>query len=229
MKPNLDKLIQKIGYSFVNVSLLELALTHRSYHKHSKSNERLEFLGDSILNFVIAQVLFSEHKHASEGQLSRLRANIVNRNALAVVAREHDLGNYLLLGAGELKSGGYRRDSILADTVEAIIGAIFLDSDLETVEGCIVRWFADFISKASPKKLNKDAKSILQEKLQHARHELPIYKLVKEEGLAHTKTFFVECHVSALEIKTNGCGPSRRIAEQQAAGLALNKMPKKIR
>lgn len=214
--------MRKLGYEFSDASLLELALTHRSCGK--RNNERLEFLGDSILNFVIAEDLYARFPQAREGELSRLRAGQVKGETLAEIARELGFGDYLRLGSGELKSGGFRRDSILADSVEAVIGAIYLDSDMDTVRGFILRWYSERLEKINLKKSQKDSKTRLQEFLQSRRIALPKYELVKVEGEAHDQTFYILCHVEMLEAPTNGTGSSRRQAEQEAARAAIEQL-----
>ncbi len=218
IKPTAD-LSRRLGYAFNDPSLLELALTHRSCGK--RNNERLEFLGDSIVNFVIADALFQQFPQAREGQLSRLRARLVKGETLAEIARELNLGDYLRLGSGELKSGGFRRDSILADATEAVIGAIYLDSDLETCRGFIHRWFRERLEELDLNESLKDAKTRLQEHLQSRRLALPEYELVAVDGEAHSQTFFIRCHVAGLSVASEGEGNSRRQAEQEAARLAL--------
>lgn len=216
---NLRVLIKAIGYEFDNLEHLELALTHRSCG--SQNNERLEFLGDSLLNCTIAEALFQKFPKAKEGQLSRLRARLVKGVTLAEIAREKDLGEFLRLGSGELKSGGFNRDSILADAVEAIIGAIYLDSDFETCQERVLSWYQSRLEGLSLDETHKDFKTRLQEYLQSRKSELPVYHLTKVEGEAHEQTFYIECEVSMLKERTYGEGGSRRIAEQQAAASAL--------
>nr|WP_298416174.1 ribonuclease III [uncultured Halomonas sp.] len=210
---------RRIGYSFRDASLLELALTHRSYG--GDNNERLEFLGDSIVNFVIGEALFQRFPQAREGQLSRLRARLVKGKTLAEVAREFSLGEQLRLGSGEMKSGGYRRDSILADTLEALIGAIYLDSDMQTVKVRVLSWYASRLEAINLQDTQKDPKTRLQEFLQSRQMALPRYEVISVEGEAHAQTFTIECHIDALADHTVGVGNSRRHAEQEAAGKAL--------
>lgn len=216
---NTERLQRALGYSFRDEALLLLALTHRSYG--GRNNERLEFLGDSILNMVIAEYLYHHFPAAREGQLSRLRARLVKGVTLAELAREFAVGEYLRLGSGELKSGGFRRDSILADTLESIIGAIYLDADFATCRGQILAWFDMRLQALTLKDTNKDPKTRLQEFLQSRQMQLPRYEVVDIQGEAHAQTFHVECHVPVLEGKTQGCGSSRRTAEQKAAEAAL--------
>lgn len=214
------KLAKKLGYVFSDEKLFQLALTHRSYSK--KNNERLEFLGDSILNFVIAEALYIKFPNAKEGELSRLRALLVKGVTLCEVARELGIGNYLLLGAGELKSGGFQRDSILADSVEAIIGAIYLDSNMRQARCFVLQQFASRLEKLTLDIITlKDSKTRLQEWLQAYKLPLPVYKQIKTEGEAHAFIFHVNCYIESEDIVTKGTGSSRRQAEQVAAERAL--------
>lgn len=226
IKPIPD-LTRRLGYTFNDIAHCELALTHRSCGK--KNNERLEFLGDSIVNFVIADDLFQRFPHAREGQLSRLRASMVKGETLAEIARELKLGDYLRLGPGELKSGGFRRDSILADGVEALIGAIYLDSNLEVVRGFILGWFEERLNKLDIDEALKDSKTRLQEYLQSRRLPLPDYQLTSVEGEAHAQTFYILCNIQPLSKPTEGVGNSRRQAEQEAAKLALLQLDEVIK
>lgn len=211
--------MRRINYEFIDKSLCELALTHRSCGK--KNNERLEFLGDSIVNFVIAEDLFKRFPDAKEGQLSRLRAQMVKGKTLAEIARDMNMGDYLRLGSGELKSGGFRRDSILADSVESLIGAIYLDSDMETVRQYILGWFETRLNALNLEQTMKDSKTQLQEYLQGKRLPLPDYELENVEGEAHEQTFYIKCSIAELKHSTHGVGNSRRQAEQEAAKAAL--------
>lgn len=210
---------RRIGHSFRDPSLLELALTHRSYG--GDNNERLEFLGDSIVNFVIGEALFQRFPEAREGQLSRLRARLVKGQTLAELGREFSLGECLHLGSGEMKSGGYRRDSILADGVEAVIGAIYLDAGMDAVKARVLSWYGTRLEAINLQDTQKDPKTRLQEFLQSRQVPLPRYAVVAVEGEAHDQTFTVECHVEMLTEHTVGVGASRRHAEQQAAEKAL--------
>ncbi len=196
-----------------------LALTHRSFA--GLNNERLEFLGDAILNFIAGEALFERFPQAREGQLSRLRSRLVKGETLAVLARGFDLGEYLRLGSGELKSGGFRRESILADALEALIGAIYLDSGMEAARERVLAWLADEISDLTLVDTNKDPKTRLQEFLQSRGGDLPQYEVVDIQGEPHCRTFFVQCSISLLNEATQGQGASRRIAEQVAAAAAL--------
>ncbi|GAB2181497.1 ribonuclease III [Denitratisoma sp. agr-D3] len=210
---------RSLGHDFGRSELLLQALTHRSFG--SPNNERLEFLGDSILNCTIAAQLFERFPQTKEGDLSRLRAGLVKQDTLAELAQRLHLGDILRLGEGELKSGGFRRPSILADALEAIFGAIYLDAGFETAAGAIVRLYQPLLEAIDPKVSAKDAKTALQEYLQGKHLDLPRYRLVATQGEAHAQTFEVECEVPELFITTRGLGSSRRIAEQEAARLAL--------
>ena len=219
MNNPLIKLSQRIGYVFQDESLIQLALTHRS--KGNTNNERLEFLGDSIVNFTIAEALYRKFPQAKEGKLSRLRADMVRGTTLAEIARDFDLGEFLLLGSGELKSGGYNRESILADVVEAIIGAIYLDTGMDAVQERILSWYKSRLDNLSEDTVVKDAKTRLQEYLQKSQNRLPKYDVVEISGQAHDQKFKVSCRVEKLPEVTMGIGSSRRFAEQSAAEKAL--------
>lgn len=210
---------RKLGYSFAQASLLQQALTHRS---HSLGhNERIEFLGDSILNCCIADELYRRFGELKEGELSRLRASLVRQEALAELAQQLELGTYLRLGEGELKSGGFRRPSILADSLEALFGAVFLDGGFGAAQGVIRSLYASLLEHLDPQTLGKDPKTLLQESLQARRIPLPQYAVVATKGAAHKQQFQVECHIPELAIRTTGFGASRRIAEQEAAQHAF--------
>lgn len=211
-----------IDYQFKNQSLLQQALTHRSHS--SQNNERLEFLGDGVLNFIIAHQLYQRFPKLSEGDLSRMRAQLVKEPTLGEIALSLNLGGHLRLGEGELKSGGWRRPSVLADALEAIVGAVHLDGGFEAAEQMVIRLFAPLLEKLDPKAIGKDPKSLLQEHLQGWKMDLPEYKVLATEGEAHCQTFRVECHIGKLNITTSGEGTSRRAAEQQAAELAYKKV-----
>lgn len=213
---------KKTGYRFSDPSLLRDALTHRS--AASKNNERLEFLGDAVLNFLTAAELYRRHPNATEGQLSRLRAYLVKGETLAELARKLDMGEHLRLGTGELKSGGFRRTSILADAFEALVGAIYLDGGLEACRHTVTHLLAGPLSRSSPEVAHKDPKTQLQELLQARRLSRPEYTVVTTEGRAHQQTFVVECRVELLEQPTRGVGSSRRKAEQEAARMALDRL-----
>lgn len=218
------KLYKILGYKFSDRANLTLALTHRSAAK--QHNERLEFLGDAVLGMVIAKVLFSRFPAQPEGQLTRMRASLVKGDTLAEVAREFELGDLLLLGPGELKSGGFRRDSILADAVEAIIGSIYLEAGLAVCEPLILNWFDSRIVALDPDTAPKDDKTRLQEYLQARKAPLPLYEVVEITGQSHDQTFFVECRVKGLSETLLGKGNSRRRAEQKAAKLAFERLQK---
>ncbi|WP_438463318.1 ribonuclease III [Marinomonas sp. PE14-40] len=219
MSSSYQKLCRQLGYFFADLGLLELALTHRSFG--GRNNERLEFLGDSILNYVIAEDLFHRFPKAKEGELSRLRASLVKGETLAEIAREFKLGDYLKLGAGELKSGGFRRDSILEDAVEGIIGAIFLDAGMDSCSERILSWYESRLNATSLKVVTKDAKTRLQEYLQARKHALPQYEVIEVLGEPHDQTFYVHCVIELFADPIEGKGNSRRIAEQKAATQAL--------
>ena len=225
MSHSLNAFSRRIGYDFNDSSLLELSMTHRSYG--GRNNERLEFLGDSIVNFVIAQALFERFPQAREGQLSRLRARLVKGQTLAELAREMDFGECLRLGSGEMKSGGHRRESILADAVEAVIGAIYLDAGMLAVSERILGWFSQRLADISLQDTQKDPKTRLQEFLQSRQAALPLYDVVSVKGEAHAHMFTVECHIELLDQHTTGKGASRRHAEQQAADEALSYLEKR--
>lgn len=219
MGASLETLQQAINYHFEDVNLLHAALTHRSVR--GNNNERLEFLGDSVINFIIAAEIYAMFPRAREGDMSRLRASLVKGETLAKVAKEFNLSEYLILGIGEQKSGGAYRASILADAVEAIIGAIYLDSDFETCQQKVLTWFADRLKNSSLKKNLKDPKTLLQEYLQAHKFPLPSYEIVKITGEAHAQTFYISCKVTGIETITEGIGASRRKAEQDAAEQLL--------
>ncbi|HHH48997.1 MAG TPA: ribonuclease III [Gammaproteobacteria bacterium] len=217
MRRKLDQLAAMIGYRFKTTSLLEEALTHRS--KGALNNERLEFLGDAILGFVVAEALFARYPKESEGVLTRFRASLVKKETLAEMARGYQLGDYLRLGPGELKSGGFRRDSILADAMEAIIGAIYLDSDMATARDFVLRSLGDRFEHL---RIQKDPKTQLQEFLQARRLPLPRYSVLGTRGTEHDQHFEVQCVVEGLAEPALGSGNSRRKAEQAAAQQALD-------
>ena len=214
----------KIGHPFRDAALLQQALTHRSYS--ATHNERLEFLGDSVLNCVISDLLYRRFPQLAEGDLSRLRASLVNQQALLSVAESLALGPDIMMGEGELKSGGYRRPSILANALEAIIGAVFVDGGFAAAREVVLRLFAAQLGAADPRTLGKDPKTLLQELLQARRMALPQYVVVATEGDAHDQTFRVDCVINQLNIRTTGEGPSRRSAEQAAARLAHELIPR---
>ena len=216
------QLERAIGHTFSDPSLLQTALTHRSHS--SPHNERLEFLGDSILNGVIARQLYDRFPDVPEGDLSRLRANLVRQDSLHQLALSLSLGTFLRLGEGELKSGGSQRPSILADALEALFGAIWLDAGHEAASRVIVGLYAGLLAAIVPGQPIKDAKTRLQEILQGKRLPLPKYSLIGTEGEAHAQQFKIACELDALRIRTEGSGGSRRAAEQMAAERALERM-----
>jgi ribonuclease-3 len=216
-------LSKKLGYQFRQPQLLQRALTHRSYAP--EHNERMEFLGDSILGCVIAKYLFSSYPELSEGELSRLRSNLVREETLATLAQQLDLGSHLRLGEGELKSGGFRRPSILADALEALFGAVLLDSGFSEAEQAVLNLYVPYLEKVDVKTQGKDAKTLLQEYLQGKRIPLPTYTIIAMEGEAHEQSFQVECAIPTLKISARGTGTSRRNAEQQAARAVYQQLP----
>jgi len=212
--------IEVAGYRFVDQALLRQALTHRSHN--AAHNERLEFLGDSILNCIIAAELFSMYPAMAEGDLSRVRASLVNGQNLSILANQLDLGGRLLLGEGELRSGGAQRPSMLANAVEAVIGAVYLDAGFVVAQSFTLGIFADSLKNIDLRVAGKDAKTLLQELLQARHLPLPRYVVIATAGEAHEQSFQVECNVSELDIKTIGDGASRRAAEQVAARQAYD-------
>ena len=225
-KKNIQSLEKILNYNFNDKNLLELALTHRSFQ--GKNNERLEFLGDSILNFIIAELLFKKFNTSPEGDLSRLRSQLVKSSTLSEIGILLNLGDYLILGEGELKSSGWRRPSILADSVEAIIGAVFIDGGIKASHNLIVDWFKDKIDSINPNDIEKDSKSLLQELLQAKKIPLPDYNVISIEGEAHCQYFKVSCTIPKLGVTIEGEGSSRKIAEQGAAEEMLKKLKKDL-
>ncbi|KAF1045053.1 MAG: Ribonuclease 3 [Herbaspirillum frisingense] len=217
MDPQL--LQHRLGHNFKDASLLQQALTHRSHS--ALHNERLEFLGDSVLNCVVASLLFERYEKIDEGDLSRLRANLVKQQSLYEIAQRLELSQFLRLGEGELKSGGFRRPSILADTLEALFGAIFLDSGFDAARDVIRALYVPVLEHVDPRTLGKDAKTLLQEFLQGKKIPLPQYNVIATHGAAHNQEFEIECLVPKLDIQVFGTGGSRRAGEQAAAKLAL--------
>jgi ribonuclease-3 len=211
-----------LSYEFNNVDLKREALTHRS--AGSRNYERLEFLGDSILSLVISNELFQKQPKASEGELSRLRASLVNGEKLADIAQSLGIGEHVILGPGELKSGGYRRASILADVVEALLGAIYLDGGFEVCRDTILEIYADSLANLPDPEALKDPKTRLQEFLQSRKFELPEYSILEETGKAHNRHYKVKCMINELDIDSVGEGSSRRKAEQAAAANILDRI-----
>jgi ribonuclease III len=210
---------ESLGYAFRRPELLRQALTHRSFGVDH--NERLEFIGDSILNCAIALALYRRFPQVSEGELSRIRASLVNKDTLCRLARTLDLGNAIRLGEGELRSGGAARPSILADALEALLGAIFLDGGFDAADAAIGRIYDPEIAAIDPSGLAKDPKTRLQEWLQGRKLAVPDYEVVAVRGEAHVQTFDVVCRIPALDVVATGSGPSRRAAEQAAAAAAF--------
>lgn len=219
---DLGELANRIGWAFEDEQLLQQAVTHRS--AAGANNERLEFLGDAILNFVIASEIFDRRPDLREGELSRLRASLVNKNALAAIARDIDLGPFIVLGGGELKTGGQRRDSILADALEALIGAVYLDGGYSAGQALIQRLYRDQLADLPNRQAQKDAKTRLQEYLQARQLELPVYTLEETSGRAHAQTFRVTARCQPLDRVGEGAAGNRRQAEQAAAEDLLNQL-----
>lgn len=219
-----QRLQQALGYTFARSDLLTQALTHRSHG--AVNNERLEFLGDSVLNCSVAHALYDTFPDLPEGSLSRLRANLVRQETLAEIAAALKLGDSLRLGEGELKSGGFRRPSILADALESLFGAIFLEAGFDEAQRVVRGLFDPLVAKIDPRASGKDPKTQLQEILQSRRMPLPDYQLVDTQGEAHDQSFIVECVLSRPALSTRGVGKSRRAAEQEAARLACEQLQK---
>jgi ribonuclease-3 len=220
--PDPERLEQSLGYRFASPDLLREALTHRSHG--TPHNERLEFLGDSVLNCAVASELFGRFEALKEGELSRLRAHLVRQESLHRVAQRLELGPYLLLGEGELKSGGFSRPSILADAVEALVGAIYLDGGFEAACGVLRTLFSEQLAEIDTSSFGKDPKTRLQELLQSRHIALPKYAVVATQGAAHDQRFEVECLIDELSVRTHGAGSSRRAAEQEAARRAFDQI-----
>ncbi len=218
----LSPLESRLRYEFRNAELLRQALTHRSHS--STHNERLEFLGDSVLNCAVAALLFQRFGKLDEGDLSRVRANLVKQQSLYEIAQALNISEGLRLGEGELRSGGFRRPSILADTLEAVLGAVFLDGGFDAAQTVIKRLYVPILDHIDPRTLGKDAKTLLQEYLQGHKIALPTYTVVATHGAAHNQQFEVECTVPKLDVKVSGSGASRRAAEQAAAKKALDEV-----
>jgi ribonuclease-3 len=219
MPSTLEALQERLGYHFASESLLRQAMTHRSFG--AVNNERLEFLGDSVLNCSVASLLYQRFAKLDEGDLSRVRANLVKQQTLFEIAQRLEIGGGLLLGEGEQKSGGFKRPSILADTLEALFGAIMIDGGFDAAQQAIHRLYEPVLRNVDPNTLGKDAKTLLQEWLQSRKIPLPVYLVVATHGAAHNQLFEVECSVPRLSIQVLGSGASRRAAEQAAAKRAL--------
>lgn len=217
-----DQLCKALNYRFADAELLEQALTHRS--AGGNHNERLEYLGDAILGFVTADVLFHRFPNANEGQLSRLRASLVKRDTLADIARRLNIAKYIYMGTGELRTGGQHRSSTLADAFEAVIGAVYLDGGYEAAKSLLERLFATRFEDLSPKVAGKDPKTMLQEKMQAAKRPLPVYEIVDVSGDQHNQQFQVSCLLEDSGQKSEGLGSSRRRAEQDAADQMLKRI-----
>ena len=213
---------RKLGHSFTDPSLFKTALTHRSFG--TPNNERLEFLGDGVLDCVIAAALFQRFPELPEGDLSRLRANLVRQDTLHQLALSLNVGDFLRLGEGELKSGGAQRPSILADALEALFGAVYLDAGFVAAQSVIDKLYAPLLAELKPGQFQKDAKTRLQEWLQGLKKPLPRYTMLEATGAAHEQRFAVACEIDHLRLKTIGHGSSRRIAEQIAAEQALKEL-----
>jgi ribonuclease-3 len=220
---NVDKFCTLTGYQFRQQDLLEQALTHRSYSR-SNNNERLEFLGDSILNLIISNHIYLRFKDADEGDLSRIRASLVKEESLAQIAMDIGLGDHIRLGGGELKSGGFRRASILSDALEALIAAIYLDSDYAQIEATVLRLYQGQLQTVDENANLRDPKTQLQEYLQAKKMHLPRYQVEQTSGKSHNQVFTVSCNITDLELQSKGKGSSRKKAEQQAAQKILDKL-----
>ena len=222
MPAKLAKLEAALDYRFNERRILMQAVTHRSHS--AAHNERLEFLGDAVLNFVVASLLFDRFPKTDEGDLSRMRANLVRQATLAEVAHRLELSEYLHLGEGELKSGGFRRPSILADALEALFGAVYMDGGFEPARHVIASLYEGLLANVDPRSQGKDAKTLLQERLQALRLDLPVYTVIATHGAAHSQLFEVACEVPRLDIRVQAAGSSRRAAEQAAAQLAIERL-----
>ncbi|KRP20066.1 MAG: ribonuclease III [Porticoccaceae bacterium] len=225
MASSAKQLQERLQYTFSDQQLLVLALSHRS--RGSQNNERLEFLGDAVLGLTISNFLYRRFSHASEGDLSRIRSQIVRAESLAEIARSLELGPELLLGQGEMKSGGQRRDSILGDTVEALIGAIYLDGGILSAERCILSWFSEQLNAVALDVPVKDPKTALQEWLQGRGRALPEYQLVKTEGEDHSRLYTMSCIIDELKSAATATASSRRRAEQLVAEKILKELENK--
>lgn len=217
-----DRLERALGYTFLQKDLLKLALSHRSVGR--QNNERLEFLGDSLLGLIITEYLYKNFPSVREGDLTRVRSSLVKGDTLAQIAQAFSLGEYLYLGEGELKSGGFRRASILADAVEAVIGAIYLESGMDVCRQVVLSWYEDKLAALDIEKDGKDAKTLLQEYLQKHKRPLPVYETVSIAGESHAKEYTVECSVEHVKEKTLASSSSKRNAEKLAAEKMLTLM-----
>lgn len=222
MNEGFAELYRRLDYRFLDPALLQRALTHRS--KSGDNNERLEFLGDSVLSVVVSAQLYTQFPDLTEGELTRVRASLVRQDTLAALARDLDLGRWLFLGGGEYKSGGYDRDSILADAFEAVLGAVFVEGGFDTIRRVVLRLYSELLHKIDPRTVVKDPKTRLQEYLQKRATRTPVYSVLSVTGEPHQQTFVVECAIPELEMTSKGEGASRRYAEQQAAEKILNRL-----
>lgn len=226
MASNVRQLEERLQYQFRDPELLSLALSHRSCG--SSNNERLEFLGDSILGVTVTDFLYHQFPQAREGDLSRMRSQIVRAESLAQVAKKLQLGPELSLGPGEMKSGGQRRDSILGDTVEALIGAVYLDTGIDAARGAVNNWFKELLAAASDAQPAKDAKTALQEWLQQRSKPVPQYELVNTGGEAHSRLFTVSCKIDQVDKTISATASSRRKAEQLVAEQLLSELEQEL-
>lgn len=222
MNDTLQNLSRRLGHAFRDPAILTLALTHRS--KSGINNERLEFLGDSVLSFIIADALYERFPQLSEGDLTRVRATLVRQETLSRLARDLDIGNCLQLGGGELKSGGFDRDSILADAFEAILGAVYRDGGMPAVRDVVLQLYQPIFQQIDPRNILKDPKTRLQEYLQKRGFAPPVYEVLDISGEAHQQHFVVQCRVVGLDSPVRGEGSSRRHAEQAAAALSCQQL-----
>lgn len=226
MPTRLAKFERDLNYNFTDTNLAQRALTHRSANQ--LNNERLEFLGDSLLGYIVAEFLYDNYPDASEGELSRMRASLVKKESLAIIARDLNLGEHINLGTGELKSGGKQRESILADAVEAIIAAVYLDGGIQACRPLVRHWCNAILGAESAVEQSKDAKTLLQERMQAQGLRLPEYHVTAVSGEAHQQQFHVECRIESLPVPEAGVGPSKRLAEQEAAAKILLKLGKPV-
>jgi len=222
MPTQIDRFERDLNYLFSDKNLAKKALTHRSADQ--QNNERLEFLGDSLLGYIVAEFLYDNYPHSSEGDLSRMRASLVKKESLAVIARDLNLGEHISLGSGELKSGGKQRDSILADAVEATIAAVYLDGGIQACRPLVQHWCRSVLGADFNVQRGKDAKTLLQEIMQAESLHLPEYRVTATSGEAHQQIFHVECRIESLSEPEQGSGPSKRLAEQEAARKVLLKL-----
>ena len=226
MSTRITNFERDLNYRFTDPDLAQRALTHRSANQ--LNNERLEFLGDSLLGYIVAEFLYDNYPDASEGQLSRMRSSLVKKESLVTIARDLHLGEYISLGSGELKSGGNQRDSILADAVEAIIAAVYLDGGIQACKPLVHHWCNSILGAEQHVQQHKDAKTHLQELMQSQGLQLPEYQVTNISGEAHQQTFHVECQIELLAAPQTGTGSSKRLAEQEAAVKILQKLGESV-